>query len=78
MDSIKNILTDNNTGVPPQLQALKDYVYTNHNQKIKVSVTNGGYSITVPNASLASTLQMEIPKIQIKCNISEKLYIRIG
>jgi folate-binding Fe-S cluster repair protein YgfZ len=63
---------------PPQIHALKAYVLEHHNQVIQCSMSNSGYSISVPNASLASTLHMETPKIIKECNLDKKLFIRIA
>jgi hypothetical protein len=78
MDSINDLLRTKKPSEPPQLQAMKDYVKLHHNQIIKCSVSQFGYSITVPNASLASTLHMETPKIIEACQLDKKLFIRIG
>jgi len=63
---------------PPQLQAMKDYVFSKHNEIVKCSVSQFGYILIVPNASLASTLHMESPQIIAVCNLDKKLFIRIG
>ena len=78
MDNISDLLKAKKPDEPPQLQALKAYVLENHNEVIKCSVSQSGYSISVPNASLASTLHMETPKIIEACNLNKKLFIRIG
>lgn len=78
MDSIADLMKAKKPDEPPQLQAMKDYVKVHHDEVIKCSVSQFGYSLTVPNASLASTLQMEVPKIIAKCNLDKKLFIRIG
>jgi hypothetical protein len=78
MDSMKDLLNAKKPNEPPQIQALKDYVLNNHSAVIKCSVSQFSYQITVPNASLASTLHMETPKIISSCNLDKKLFIRIG
>ena len=78
MDSLANLMKDRKPQEPPQLKALRDYVKNNHNSEIKTSISQFGYTIIVPNAPLASTLQMEVPKIKVSCNLDKKLFIRIG
>ena len=78
MDSINNLLKAKKPQEPLQLQALKTYVLAHHGEVIKCSVSQSGYSICVPNASLASTLHMETPKIIEECSLDKKLFIRIG
>jgi len=78
MDSISDLLQSKKPQEPPQLLALREYVKNHHDSESKSGVSHLGYSLTVPNASLASTLQMEIPKIQTECNLEKKLFIRIA
>ena len=78
MDSLHDLLKSKTPNEPPQIKALKQYMLKHHNSEVKCSVSSMGYSVTVPNASLASTLQMETPKIKEECNLDKKLFIRIG
>ena len=78
MDSIADLMKAKKPDEPPQLQAMKNYVKVHHDEVIKCSVSQFGYSMTVPNASLASTLHMETPKIIEECQLDKKLFIRIG
>jgi hypothetical protein len=78
MDSLEDLLKAKKPQEPPQFQALKMYVMNHHKQDSKVTLSHLGYSLTVPNASLASTLHMEVPKIIAECNLDKKLFIRIG
>lgn len=78
MNSIEELIKSRTPQEPHQLQAIKKYVMTHHGEEIKCTITQRGYSITVANASLASTLQMETPKIIETCQLDKKLFIRIG
>ena len=78
MDSMEDLLKAKKPTEPPQLQAMKDYVFSKHNEIVKCSVSQFGYILIVPNASLASTLHMESPQIIAVCNLDKKLFIRIG
>lgn len=78
MDSIADLLQSKKPNEPPQLQALKDYVLANHNSDSQVAINHRGYSITVSSGALATTLRMELPRIQTECALDKKLFIRIG
>jgi len=78
MDALKDLLPKNRPSKPPQLAALQAYVAKNYNQRVSTSVSRLGYTLTVPNAPLATTLQMEMPKLIVACNLDKKLFIRIG
>jgi len=78
MDSIADLMQAKKPNEPPQLQALKDYASKHHNIVIKCSVSQFGYQLIVPNASLATTRHMETPKIIEECQLDKKLFIRIG
>lgn len=78
MDSLENLLKSKKPSEPSQLQAMKNYVMTKHNETVKCSASQFGYTLIVPNASLASTLHMETPQIIAECGLDKKLFIRIG
>jgi hypothetical protein len=78
MDSMKDLLSAKRPSEPAQLQAMKDYVLSKHNEVVRCSVSQFGYTLIAPNASLASTLHMETPTIILECNLDKKLFIRIG
>ncbi len=78
MDSLSELLKSNRPAEPPQIKALKEYVKKFHDEPAQARVGQLGYSLTVPNSSLASNLQMEMPKIVEYCNLDKKLFIRIG
>lgn len=78
MDSISDLLAAKKPSEPPQLQAMKDYVLSKHNEIVKCSASQSSYTLIVPNASLASTLRMETPLIIAACDLDKKLFIRIG
>ena len=78
MDSIADLMKSKAPPEPPQFKALRDYVQKYHNESVKISVSHMGYNMTVSNGMLASTLQMEMPRIQFECNLDKKLFIRIG
>jgi hypothetical protein len=78
MENISDLLQAKKPQEPPQLLALKAYVLEHHSEVIQCSMSQTAYTISVPNASLASTLHMETPKIIEHCNLDKKLFIRIS
>lgn len=78
MDSLSDILKQSRPQEPPQIQALKQYVFDKHGITITASATQRGYIISVPSAPLATILRMELPQIEAKCNLDKKLFIRIS
>lgn len=78
MDSIADLVKDRQPHEPPQMQALRQYVKDNHDTDVVVTVSQMGYTVVVPNAPLATVLRMELPQIQIACNLDKKLFIRIS
>lgn len=78
MDSVADLLQGKQPNEPPQLKALRAYVKENHGVDVVASVSSTGYTIAVPNAPLASILRMEMPQINVACNLDKKLFIRIS
>lgn len=78
MDSLSDLIKAKSPQEPPQVVALKNYVKTHHASDSKVTISHLGYNLTVPSASLASVLHMEVPKIIEECALDKKLFIRIG
>lgn len=78
MDSIADLLPNSAPNEPPQVEMLKNYIQQKFNSKSKVSVSSTGYSVTVPNAPLATALRMDMPNVIKSCSLDKKLFIRIG
>jgi hypothetical protein len=78
MDSITDLLQSKKPSEPPQLQAMREYVLNQHGATVRCSVSQFGYTLLVPDASLASTLHMETPQIISECGLDKKLFIRIS
>lgn len=78
MESIASTIQKRPRDEPPQLEALRSYVMVHHETHVQTAVSAMGYSITVPNAQLATILRMELPQIQAACLLDKKLFIRIG
>lgn len=65
--------------MPDEVTAVKDYVMLKYKADCSVKLQRGALIVSVPNSSLAATLQLERPKIIKACKITDlKLVIRNG
>lgn len=78
MDSLNNILINRNFDEPPESVAIKRYISDNYRVDSVVMVRQNDIVITVPNASLASTLRLQAPEIKKACFTDKRLTIRIS
>jgi len=78
MDSISDLLEVSKPDLPPQIKALKFYIRKHHGIEVQCSINKLGYTITVPDGMIATTLRMEMPAIIQECDLDKKLFIRIG
>ena len=78
MDSIKDILTKKDLSEPTELVALREYCQKLFDFTPKISLKNNSIWLTVPNGILATELRMRSPEINRRCQLSQKLVIRIG
>lgn len=78
MDSLTDILSNRNFDEPPEIASIKKFVHDNFQAEVGVSVRNNDLVITVPGASLASSLRLRLPELKRRCQIDKRLVIRIG
>ena len=79
MDSLQEILSTKKINPPDEFSAIKDYVQQKYKATCSVKLQRGALIVSVPNAALAATLQLERQKIIKACNLTEKkLVIRNG
>ena len=79
MESLEDMLAKRSAPQEPEeSRLLREYVQTKYN--VSTQVMSGPHTITlvVPNASLASTLRLEMPTMMQACRITKKLHIRIS
>lgn len=76
-DSLFDILSHKDFSEPPELVAIKGYIKEHF--KVDAEVMNRDFDIiiTVPSASLASTLRFHVVKLQRTANTKKRLVIRI-
>lgn len=77
--SIADILARRNAHEPPEMAALKGYVYDRYKIIPKVQQQAHGFVLSVPSAALAGTLRLESLQIIAGCGLEkQRLIIRIG
>lgn len=76
-NSISDILGDK-FDEPDEITQIKSYVKKKYDDDVGVELRPDRIIIAAPNASLASTLRMELHKLQKDINTDKKLIIRIG
>jgi len=79
MDSIADMLKNRNVPQEPEdSRLLKAYVQEHYRVMPKIALSEHHLTLIVPNAALAGTLRMELPRILKECRITRKLHIRIS
>ncbi len=79
MDSIGDMLKNRQLPSEPEgSQLLKAYVLKHYDTPVQVVLSDYHLTLVVPNAALAGTLRMELPRMMAECKITKKLHIRIS
>lgn len=78
MDSIKDLLATKDLDEPTEITALRKYCQKLFNFTPKISIKDSQIWLTVPNGILATELRMRQPEINRRCQLTQKLVIRIG
>jgi hypothetical protein len=78
MDSLQDILSHYGTPEQPELTAIKQYVDEHFHTPISAAVNGNVIVVTVPSASLANTLRLQITTIQKFCKTDKRITFRIG
>ena len=72
MDSLQEILNHKKFTAPDEIGLIKDYVRQKYKSNCSVKSQRGALIVSVPNAALAATIQLERQKMIKACNLSEK------
>ena len=79
MESLADMLKNRNIPVEPEeSRLLKAYVKEHYHVVPKVVLSEFHLTLVVPNAALAGTLRLELPRMITACKITKKLHIRIS
>lgn len=77
--SIGDILARRHASEPPEMAAIKAYVYDRYKVMPMVQQQASGFVLSVPSAALAGTLRLESRQIITSCGLEkQRLIIRIG
>lgn len=63
---------------PPEVRAIISFIAKKYDESVRVTATEKHISITVPHAALAGALRFDLAELQIICQTTKKIYIRIG
>lgn len=77
MDSLNSILSRKDFDEPPEVQAIKKYVFDEYKTEVSVMVRERDIIIMVPSAALANTLRLRGPDIKRRCQLDKRLTFRI-
>jgi len=78
MDSLKDILENKNLDEPTEVTSLRAFIKSEYNLDPTIKIQRDVITVYMPNASLATTLRMRYRELQTRCQLTRKLYIRIG
>ncbi|HVA10895.1 MAG TPA: hypothetical protein VNG32_01885 [Candidatus Dormibacteraeota bacterium] len=78
MDSLSDILHHKDFDEPPEMSAIKKYVYSEFKVEVGVQVRERDIVVMVPNSALANTLRLRGPDIKRRCQLTKRLTFRIG
>jgi hypothetical protein len=78
MDSLKDILATKSLDEPTEVIALRQYCQELFDFTPKISLKKDSIWLLVPNGILATELRMRQQEIKRRCQLTQKLVIRIG
>jgi hypothetical protein len=78
MDGIADILRRKDFDVPPEVQAIKEYVRRNYKHEVQVTVLPRSIAISARSAALIGTLRLNAPALQKAAETDKRLVFRVG
>lgn len=78
MDSLRDLLTQKEMDEPTELTSLKEFIKKEYNLQPVIKINPKAITVYMPNAAQAATLRMRYREINQYCQLTRKLYIRIG
>jgi hypothetical protein len=78
MDGIADILSRKDFDVPPEVQAIKDYVRRHYDQDVHVTADKRAFIVSARSAALIGTLRLNAPAIQKAANTDKRLIFRVN
>lgn len=72
-------MSSKNLSPPNEIEVIKDYIKRVYKNRCYVKLQRGALIVSVPNAALAATIQLERQRLIASCNLKDKkLVIRNG
>ena len=78
MDSLKDLLIQKNLEEPTEITALRDYYQQTFKLLASIKVTPNNIVLIVPNSKLATEVRARTLDIQRRCQLTKKLFIKVG
>lgn len=78
MDSLKDLLLHKNMDEPTEVTALREFVKQEFNITPEIKVQQELITVYMPNAAVASVLRMRYHEVRTRCQLTRKLYVKIG
>jgi len=72
VESLQEILNRKKFTPPDEIAVIKDYVRQKYKSNCSVKLQRGALIVSVPNAALAATIQLERQKLIAACNLQDK------
>ncbi|HSX47323.1 MAG TPA: hypothetical protein VLF63_00970, partial [Patescibacteria group bacterium] len=78
MDEIRKLLSQKKYNQPPEILKIKEFVKNKYKAVVSVKIQQNNFILTVDNASLASSIRLNIVELKEKCSLkSQKIIIKI-
>lgn len=77
-ESLADILGRKQNQEPPEIAAIKQFVYERFKSEVRVGISNQQIIVQAPNAALAGTLRLNLPLMQAAARTKARIIIRIN
>jgi hypothetical protein len=77
-ESLADILSRKGSQEPPEIEAIKQFVFDRFQVQVRVGISNQQIIIQAPSAALAATLRLNLPTLQQAAKTKARIVIRIG
>jgi hypothetical protein len=78
MDQLGDVLAYRLPPEPPEITALKRYIFEHYKATAQITIQNDAIIINVSSAALANTLRLRLPQLRDAADTERKLIFRIG
>ncbi|MFA5004275.1 MAG: hypothetical protein WC498_03315 [Candidatus Saccharimonadales bacterium] len=75
---LRDILAKKDFDIPPEAQAIKDFVKRHYDAEVSVTMQPHMIVVSVKSAALAGSLRMNLPKLQEAAATDKRIMLRIG